>query len=53
MDNFEWTEGYSRRFGLVYVDYKTLERTPKKSAEYYSAVIAGNGAILHRGEKRD
>ncbi|MDD6994740.1 MAG: GH1 family beta-glucosidase [Candidatus Borkfalkiaceae bacterium] len=51
MDNFEWTEGYSKRFGLVYVDYKTMERTPKKSAEYYSAVVAGNGTILHHGGK--
>lgn len=48
MDNFEWTEGYSKRFGLVYVDYKTLERTPKKSAEYYSSVIATGGEVIHR-----
>lgn len=31
LDNFEWAEGYSRRFGVVYVDFKTLERTPKAS----------------------
>jgi len=33
LDNFEWAEGYSRRFGVVYVDYKTLNRIPKES--YY------------------
>ncbi len=32
LDNFEWTHGYSKRFGIVYVDYKTLRRIPKKSA---------------------
>jgi beta-glucosidase len=31
LDNFEWAEGYSRRFGIVYVDFKTLKRTPKSS----------------------
>jgi beta-glucosidase len=43
LDNFEWAEGYDRRFGLVYVDYATLQRTPKRSALWYSAVIAANG----------
>ncbi len=32
MDNFEWALGYSKRFGIHYVDYNTLERTPKNSA---------------------
>ncbi|MGB8099663.1 MAG: GH1 family beta-glucosidase, partial [Terracidiphilus sp.] len=42
LDNFEWLDGYSRRFGLHYVDYNTLKRTPKLSAEWYKAVIAQN-----------
>ena len=39
MDNFEWVFGYSRRFGLVYVDYETGERIPKESAYEYSRII--------------
>lgn len=39
MDNFEWAFGFSKRFGLVYVDYKTLERIPKKSFFWYQQVI--------------
>ncbi|QJS11780.1 beta-glucosidase [Streptomyces argyrophyllae] len=35
MDNFEWAYGYGKRFGAVYVDYATLERTPKSSARWY------------------
>ncbi|MEU3858465.1 GH1 family beta-glucosidase [Streptomyces sp. NPDC028722] len=35
MDNFEWSYGYGKRFGAVYVDYATLERTPKSSARWY------------------
>lgn len=46
MDNFEWAEGFSKRFGLVFVDYDTLERTPKKSAYFYKKVIESNGEIL-------
>lgn len=46
MDNFEWTLGYTKRFGLVYVDYETLERTPKKSAYWYKKVIETNGEDL-------
>lgn len=46
MDNFEWTLGYSKRFGLVYVDYDTLERTPKKSAYWYKNVMETNGEDL-------
>ena len=46
MDNFEWSLGYSKRFGLVYVDYDTLERIPKKSAYWYKKVIESNGEEL-------
>ena len=45
MDNFEWTSGYTKRFGIVHVDYGTQTRTPKKSAGWYSAVIARNGLL--------
>ena len=39
MDNFEWAEGYTKRFGIVHVDFDTLERTPKASAAWYSDLI--------------
>lgn len=42
MDNFEWTSGYQKRFGIVRVDPVTLKRTPKLSAYWYSDVIAHN-----------
>lgn len=45
-DNLEWAYGFSKRFGLVHVDYRTLKRTPKASAHFYSRVIASNGAAL-------
>lgn len=38
MDNFDWAFGYAQRFGLVWVDYDTLERTPKDSALWYRDV---------------
>ncbi|MGW5862005.1 GH1 family beta-glucosidase [Streptomyces sp. NPDC055239] len=40
MDNFEWSYGYSKRFGAVYVDYETQARVPKSSAHWYAAVAA-------------
>ena len=46
MDNFEWSLGYSRRFGLIYIDYRTQERTLKDSAYYYAEVIKTNGDNL-------
>lgn len=42
MDNFEWALGYSKRFGIVYVDYRTQERIPKRSARWYAGVVRAN-----------
>lgn len=42
LDNFEWAFGYSRRFGIVHVDFTTQKRTLKDSAKYYASVIAAN-----------
>jgi beta-glucosidase len=42
LDNFEWAHGFTKRFGLVHVDLATQRRTPKDSAQYYSAVVAAN-----------
>ena len=46
LDNFEWSLGYSKRFGIVHVDYQTQTRTPKASARFYSQVIRSGGAAL-------
>ncbi|MEV0722842.1 GH1 family beta-glucosidase [Micromonospora purpureochromogenes] len=43
LDNFEWAEGYDQRWGLVYVDYATQRRIPKRSAHWYRQVISDNG----------
>ena len=44
LDNFEWAYGYEKRFGLIYVDYKTQKRTPKKSAFYYRQLLLNGPA---------
>jgi len=46
LDNFEWSLGYSKRFGIVHVDFATQQRTPKDSARFYADVIASNGRRL-------
>jgi beta-glucosidase len=43
MDNFEWSHGYSQRFGIIYVDYQTQKRYLKDSAKWYKGVIKKNG----------
>jgi beta-glucosidase len=45
MDNFEWKLGYAQRFGLVHVDYDTLERTVKDSGRYYGRVARANALV--------
>jgi beta-glucosidase len=42
LDNFEWAEGYTQRFGVVHVDFATQARTPKASARWFSRLVAGN-----------
>jgi beta-glucosidase len=46
LDNLEWSLGYSKRFGMVHVDFETQARTPKASAHFYSEVIRTNGGNL-------
>ena len=46
LDNLEWAHGFSKRFGIVHVDFETQKRTPKASAKLYSQVIATRGGVL-------
>jgi beta-glucosidase len=48
LDNFEWALGYSKRFGIVFVDYETLERVPKASYRWYRDFIAAQQATAAR-----
>jgi beta-glucosidase len=52
LDNFEWSHGYSKRFGIVHVDFETQRRTPKDSARFYAEVIASNGRVLNDAASR-
>jgi beta-glucosidase len=47
-DNLEWSLGYTKRFGIVHVNFETQERTPKESASLYSRIIASNGTALDK-----
>jgi beta-glucosidase len=49
LDNFEWTYGYSKRFGIFYVDFETQRRVPKESARWYREVLAANGVPERSG----
>jgi beta-glucosidase len=46
LDNYEWSLGYSKRFGIVHVDFETQQRTPKASARFYADVVRTRGAAL-------
>jgi beta-glucosidase len=46
LDNLEWAQGFSKRFGIVHVDFETLRRTPKQSARFYASVVATHGRGL-------
>lgn len=48
LDNFEWSDGFQQRFGIVYVDYKSQKRIVKDSAFWYKEVIESMGAKLSR-----
>jgi len=49
LDNFEWSAGFSKRFGLYHVNFATQRRTPKASARYYADVIGTHGEVLGAG----
>jgi beta-glucosidase len=45
LDNFEWAHGYSKRFGIVYVDYSTQQRILKDSGRWYGALIRAHRSL--------
>jgi beta-glucosidase len=45
LDNFEWSEGYTKRFGIVYVDYATQLRTLKESGHWYASLLKSFRAV--------
>jgi beta-glucosidase len=44
-DNLEWMDGFGNRFGLIYVDFETLERTPKLSADWFREAVRRNAVV--------
>ena len=53
LDNFEWSEGYSQRFGLAYVDFKAQRRTMKDSGHWYGRVAAENQLVSEKSAVSD
>jgi beta-glucosidase len=53
LDNFEWADGYSKRFGIVYVDYETQRRTLKDSAFWYRDLLAAHRGVTGATGVRD
>jgi len=49
LDNLEWSLGFSKRFGIIHVDFATQQRTIKASGRHYAQVIATNGQSLNQG----
>ena len=45
LDNYEWASGYSKRFGITYVDFETQKRIPKMSYDFYKEVIRSNSVV--------
>ena len=45
LDNLEWSHGFTKRFGIIHVDFETLKRTPKKSSHFYREVVARGGVL--------
>jgi beta-glucosidase len=52
LDNFEWAEGYTKRFGIVYVDFKTQKRTVKESGKWYAKVAQANALPEAQGKAK-
>jgi beta-glucosidase len=51
LDNLEWSLGFSKRFGIVHVDFATQKRTPKRTARVYADIVASNGRALGAPER--
>jgi beta-glucosidase len=51
LDNFEWALGYAQRFGIVHVDYETLERIVKDSGRYYARIARANALVVQEGAR--